>query len=247
MNAPDPVTRPRRDRRYAVLVPVKPPAVAKSRLGGLGDRPRTDLAQAFAADTVSAVLACDLVARVLVVTDDYALARGLSELGVDVIPDGASDLNDTLVQAAAEMHRRDPGLGLVALCADLPALRPAELSLALQAADPQRMSFVSDQERVGTTVVVAPSLDTFRPAFGPGSRRQHLDADAHEVDGVDIPTLRRDVDDPDDLAAAIDLGVGPRTAIVTTSLRLSPPYADPHAGNGVGLRSVEPDGPGAAR
>lgn len=206
--------------RYAVLVPVKPPAVAKSRLGGLGDRARVDLAHAFAADTVTAVQACSLVARVLVVTDDHVLADRLSELGAGVIPDGASDLNGTLLQAAAEMHRRDPQLGLVALCADLPALRPDELTLALEASDPVRMSFVADQERTGTTAVVSPTLEVFRPAFGPSSRRQHLDLGAHEVDGVDVPGLRRDVDDPDDLAAALELGVGPRTAMVATALRL---------------------------
>jgi 2-phospho-L-lactate/phosphoenolpyruvate guanylyltransferase len=199
---------------------VKRPAVAKSRLGGLGDRARVDLAHAFAVDTVAAVQACLLVARVLVVTDDHVLAAWMAEQGADVIPDGASDLNGTLVQAAAEMHRRDPHLGLVALCADLPALRPSELASALGATDPARMSFVADQERTGTTAVVAPTLETFRPSFGPGSRRQHLEADAFEVDGVDVPGLRRDVDDPDDLVAAIGLGVGPRTSMVTTALRL---------------------------
>ena len=219
MNAPGrPTTRP--SARYAVLVPVKRPAVAKSRLGGLGDRARVDLAHAFAVDTVAAVQACLLVARVLVVTDDHLLAAWMAEQGADVIPDGASDLNGTLVQAAAEMHRRDPHLGLVALCADLPALRPSELASALGATDPARMSFVADQERTGTTAVVAPTLETFRPSFGPGSRRQHLEADAFEVDGVDVPGLRRDVDDPDDLVAAIRLGVGPRTSMVTTALRL---------------------------
>jgi 2-phospho-L-lactate guanylyltransferase len=203
-----------------VLVPVKRPAVAKSRLGGLGDRARVDLAHAFAVDTVAAVQGCLLVARVLVVTDDHLLAAWMAAQGADVIPDGASDLNGTLVQAAAEMHRRDPHLGLVALCADLPALRPSELASALGATDPARMSFVADQERAGTTAVVAPTLETFRPSFGPGSRRQHLEADAFEVDGVDVPGLRRDVDDPDDLVAAIKLGVGPRTSMVTTALRL---------------------------
>ncbi len=219
MSAPGrPTTRP--GARYAVLVPVKRPAVAKSRLGGLGDRARVDLAHAFAVDTVAAVQACLLVARVLVVTDDHLLAAWMAEQGADVIPDGASDLNGTLVQAAAEMHRRDPHLGLVALCADLPALRPSELASALGATDPARMSFVADQERTGTTAVVAPTLETFRPSFGPGSRRQHLEADAFEVDRVDVPGLRRDVDDPDDLVAAIKLGVGPRTSMVTTALRL---------------------------
>ena len=203
---------------YAVLVPVKPPAVAKSRLAPLGDDARRDLASAFAMDTVAALLSCPMVARVLVVTDDHVLARAISDLGADVIPDGTSDLNGTLLQGAAEMHRRDPTLRLAAVCADLPALRPEEFSSALAAAA-TGMSFVADQERVGTTVVIASDIDSFRPAFGAGSRRQHLDAGAHEVDGVDVPSVRRDVDDPDDLAQAVALGVGPRTSLVTTGLR----------------------------
>ena len=194
--------------RFAVLVPVKPPAFAKSRLADLGDDTRRELATAFAVDTVSAALASPGVDRVLVVTDDVTLARGLSDLGVDVIPDGTTDdLNETLRLAAAEMHRRDPALRLVALCADLPALRPEELAAALAAAP---------REGEGTTAVVASAPDTFRPRFGHASRRQHLDAGAHEIVGIDVPTLRRDVDDRADLAEAVALGVGSRTSLVTT-------------------------------
>src|SRR4051794_18741628 len=205
---------------FAVLVPVKRTAVAKSRLGGLGDAVRRDLASAFAADTVAAALACEQVASVLAVTDDHELAGGLRDLGADVIPDGTSDLNGTLLQAAAEVHRRDPGLALVALCADLPALRPDDVSRALAAADTSRMSFVADRQEVGTTAVVAPSLETFRPAFGDGSRRQHIEAGAFEITDLDLPTLRRDVDEPADLAEALRLGVGPRTLLVATAHRL---------------------------
>ena len=207
------------EHRFAVLVPVKPPAIAKSRLAPLGDDVRRDLAAAFATDTVAALLSCERVARVLVVTDDHVLARAMSDLGADVIPDGTSDLNGTLLQAAAEMHRRDPALRLAAVCADLPALRPEEFSTALASSAAEGMSFVADQERVGTTVLIASDIEVFRPAFGAGSRRQHLDAGAHEIDEVDVPSVRRDVDDPDDLAQALALGVGPRTSLVTTGLR----------------------------
>jgi 2-phospho-L-lactate guanylyltransferase len=207
------------EHRYAVLVPVKPPAFAKSRLASLGDDVRRDLASAFATDTVGALLSCPAVARVLVVTDDHLLARAMSELGADVIPDGTSDLNGTLVQAAAEVHRRDPQLRLAAVCADLPALRSEEIASALAASAATGMSFVADQERVGTTVVTASDLDSFRPAFGPGSRQHHLDAGAHEIDAVDVPSVRRDVDDPENLTEAVALGVGPRTSLVTTGLR----------------------------
>jgi 2-phospho-L-lactate/phosphoenolpyruvate guanylyltransferase len=207
--------------RFAVLVPVKRTAVAKSRLAALGDGPRRELAAAFAADTVSAVLQCDVVARTLVVTDDHLLAGAMRALGADVIPDGTADLNGTLLQAAAEMHRRDPDLVLAAVCADLPALRPHELAQALAAASPEAMSFVCDQERVGTTAVVAPTLELFRPSFGAGSRLQHLAAGAFEVEGVHVPGLRRDVDDPTDLREALRLGVGPRTALVSTGVGLA--------------------------
>jgi 2-phospho-L-lactate guanylyltransferase len=209
------------EHRYAVLVPVKPTAVAKSRLARLGDDVRRDLAAAFATDTVSAVLSCELVAAVLVVTDDHVVARAMRELGADVIPDGTSDLNGALVQAAMEMHRRRAGVRLAAVCADLPALRPAELTSALASSAPTGMSFVADQERVGTTVVTASDVDSFRPAFGPGSRDLHLAGGAHEVDVVEVPGLRRDVDDPAKLVEALALGVGPRTSLVATGLRLA--------------------------
>jgi 2-phospho-L-lactate guanylyltransferase len=210
--------------RFALLVPVKRPAFAKSRLGDLGDRARSDLATAFAVDTVTAALACEAVARVLVVTDDHELAAALADLGVDVMPDGTSDdLNETLRLAAAEMHRRDPGLSPVALCADLPALRSGELARALDASAPSGMSFLADADGVGTTAVVAATYDAFAPAFGPASRERHLDAGAHEIDVVDVPSVRRDVDDPADLAEASRLGLGRRTSLVVTMLGLRAP------------------------
>ncbi len=214
------MSSPSAPRRYAVLVPVKPPGVAKSRLGQLGDVARAELAAAFAADSVAAALACREVARVLVVTDDHVLASAMRDLGAEVIPDGADGLNDTLVQAAAEVRRRDGELGVAALCADVCALRPDELSLVLQAAAPDRMSFLADEQRVGTTAVIAPTTHTFAPAFGGQSRARHLAAGALEIDGVDVPTVRRDVDDLDDLEAARKLGVGPRTSLTLTLLGL---------------------------
>jgi 2-phospho-L-lactate/phosphoenolpyruvate guanylyltransferase len=208
--------------RYGVLVPAKPPAVAKSRLAALGDEVRFELAFAFVGDTVAAALDCAVVDRVLVVTDDHELARAMSDLGADVLPDGTTvDLNVTLQLAAAELHRRDPGLALAALCADLPALDPAELAEALGDADSNRMSFVADHDGDGTTAVVAPDPATFRPAFGVDSRSSHLAAGAYEIRSP-VPTLRRDVDRPDQLSNALRLGVGVRTTIVAQRRGLVP-------------------------
>lgn len=212
------MTTPRTRRDRAVIVPVKPPSGAKTRLGGLPDEVRRALAAAFAEDTVDAALAADAVARVLVVTDDAAFARHLGRATrCDVLPDGASgDLNGALVQAAREAARRWPHLEPVALCADLPALRPEDLDAALAHVDgadaPVRPAFVADAVGTGTTLYAAP-VAAFDPRFGRDSREQHLAAGAREIPGP-LPTLRQDVDDAADLGRAMVLGVGPHTAAV---------------------------------
>ena len=201
------------DQQYAALIPVKPPAVGKSRLAGAGPESRRALAEAFALDTVAACLAAGTVAQVLVVTDDVDVAAEVGQLGAASLPDGVSgDLNGTLRQAAAEAARRWPGLRPVALCADLPALRPADLDATLARVVTSHPWFVPDAAGVGTTMYAA-ACEEFDPRFGPGSREAHRLAGAHELPDV-AASLRRDVDDLDDLRAAVALGVGPHTAAV---------------------------------
>jgi 2-phospho-L-lactate guanylyltransferase len=205
--------------QFAVVVPVKPPAVGKSRLVGLTDEQRRALAGAFALDTVTACLAASAVGAVLVATDDARFSAELARLGCPAIPDGVtSDLNAALRQAAAEAGRRWPDLTPVALCADLPALRPADLDLALAVVVTGRAAFVADAAGVGTTLYTAP-YDAFDPRFGLGSRAAHLDGGAEEITGP-LVSLRRDVDDLSDLREALALGVGPRTAEVADGLGL---------------------------
>src|SRR4051794_41869259 len=76
---------------FAVLVPVKRTAVAKSRLGGLGDAVRRDLASAFAAGTGAAAPACGQVAGVLPGPDDHELAGGGGGPVAAVIPGRTAD------------------------------------------------------------------------------------------------------------------------------------------------------------
>lgn len=205
--------------RFAVLLPVKPLAVAKSRLAGLGDETRRSLARAFALDTAAACLASQEVGGVLVVTDDALVAAALGAIGCAAIPDGVSDdLNGSLRQAAAEAHRRWPGLAPVALCGDLPALDPADLDAALRSVASGTSAYVADAEGVGTTLYTAP-VGAFAPRFGLDSRALHEALGAQPVGGV-LPTLRRDVDDEDDLRAAAALGLGVHTREAVASLGL---------------------------
>jgi 2-phospho-L-lactate/phosphoenolpyruvate guanylyltransferase len=198
---------------YVVLLPVKPPARGKSRLEVDPGR-RRSLAAAFALDTARACLAAESVGAVLAVTDDARFAADLRNAGCETIPDGvARDLNESLRLAAAEAMRRWPDGTPVAVCADLPALLPADLDIALSWGSGTR--FVADRERIGTTLYTAP-YDAFAPHFGPRSRQAHLDGGAAEVPG-DLASLRLDVDDAEALAAAETLGVGAHTRLALLS------------------------------
>ena len=212
------MTRPEPPVAHVLLVPVKPPAIGKSRLLGAGDERRRDLAAAFALDTVAACLSTPGVARVLAVTDDAHFARDLATAGCEVMPDGPSgDLNTSLELAAAEARRRWPELRPVALCADLPALRPDDLATALELADGHPAAFVADLAGIGTTMYAA-TYDVFRPQFGVDSRAAHLAAEAWEVPG-DLVSLRADVDDLDDLERARSLGLGSHTRMLDATAR----------------------------
>lgn len=210
-----------------LVVPVKPLAKAKSRLrgaadGGIGEpRAHARLAMALARDTINAVLAARAVRHLLVVSSDPVVAAELGVFGVDVVPDGpVPGLNLAYERGAAVLRERDPATAVAALQADLPALRPAELddaidaALALFAAGARR-AFVADAEGTGSTFLLAAPGVALDPRFGVGSARRHEESGARPLVGS-WPGLRRDVDTADDLRAAADLGLGGHTSCVLT-------------------------------
>jgi 2-phospho-L-lactate guanylyltransferase len=205
---------------WSLVIPVKVLAQAKSRLIGLAEGRRAELALAMAADTVAAALAAPPVATVLVVTDDELVAAELGALGAVVIEDRPRDgLNAALRFGAGYASDSWPGRGRAALAGDMPALRPAELALALRSAQTAGEAFVPDAEGSGTTLYAAGPSNPFRPLFGPHSRARHRDAGAVELDLPGLRGLRRDVDTPDDLRLAAEIGLGPRTSAVLRQQR----------------------------
>ncbi len=209
---------------WALVVPLKPLAVAKSRLGAeVGGDARAALALAFAVDTVAAALACPQVREVTVVTDDPVAGAELAALGAFVEPDApAAGLNAALRHGAARARRRAAGSAVAALNGDLPALRPAELAAVLgEAVRAPERAFLADTAGVGTTLLTAAAGVELSPGFGGPSRARHLASGAREILLADVPSVRQDVDTADDLRAALALGVGPRTAGVTADLLLT--------------------------
>jgi 2-phospho-L-lactate guanylyltransferase len=199
---------------WTLAIPVKRTAIAKSRLAPAYPQHRPELARAFAVDTTAAALASPLVRAVLVVTDDPLVAADVTAAGAYVVPDlPAAGLNEALLHGAAVAAAEFGDNGIAALSADLPALRPAELTAVLAACTAPR-SFVIDQPGTGTTLLAAAPGVPLDPRFGVGSALAHQASGAVPIELTGIESVRRDVDTAADLAHAVQLGVGPATADV---------------------------------
>lgn len=176
---------------------------AKSRLArGLSAEQHVLLVDAIRADTLSAVHAAEQVARVVVIGD-------ISGPGVAVVQQSRG-LNGALRDGWRFALQRWPEDGVAALVGDLPALRPAELSTALEQAATHPRSFVPDAGGTGTTLLAAIPGAVLNPRFGRGSAARHSATGGLSLDAG--PGLRHDVDTVEDLRDAIALGVGEHTA-----------------------------------
>jgi 2-phospho-L-lactate guanylyltransferase len=205
--------------RWAIVVPVKRLDGAKTRLLVDPDV-RIELALAIAADTVRAALACPVTAVVIAVTDDERATPVLRALGAVVVPDRPdAGLNPALVHGAS-VPQVPAEVGVAAIAADLPALRPDELADVLAATAQHGVVVVADAAEVGTTLLAAARRQEFRPMFGAGSRARHVAAGAVDLSDVAGASLRRDVDTLADLAAAHRLGLGPASARVVEDHKL---------------------------
>jgi 2-phospho-L-lactate guanylyltransferase len=200
------------------VIPVKLLHSAKSRLDAFGAADRSALALAMALDTVAAAISAATVAEVVVVTDDEQVAGAVTEMAAIVVADEpAAGLNAALEHGAAVARTRRPDCNLVALAADLPALRTDELAAALASAGTVARAAVADADGDGTVALTAISGVALAPAYGEGSLARHQRAGA-VVLSVDAPGLHRDVDTVADLRAAMRLGCGPRTAALAARL-----------------------------
>lgn len=195
------------------MVPLKPLAVAKSRLAAAVGASRPGLALAFAQDTVAGALACTAVADVVVVTDDRTAAAELTRLGARIVPDApGAGLDAALDHGARAVRAARPRAAVAALNADLPALRPSELLRVLDNAAAFPRAFLADAAGIGTTLLSAAPGVELGPAFGGRSRARHSASGAVEIALAGVDSVRRDVDTAADLRTALILGVGRHTA-----------------------------------
>ena len=205
--------------RWAIVVPVKRLASAKTRLQVDPDV-RIELALAMAADTVRAALACPLTEVVIAVSDDPAATPVLRELGAIVVPDRPDAGLNPALRHGATVAEVPAEAGVAAIAADLPALQPGELADLLAASSDHGVAVVADAAGEGTTLLAATAVDLFRPEFGPGSRDRHVAGGAVDLTDSAGSSLRCDVDTLADLLAARAIGLGPESRRVVQDRQL---------------------------
>ncbi len=201
-------------------MPVKGGRSAKSRLSALVVR-SPGLPEAIALDSVEAALACPLVASVHVVTSDVGRGERLAALGAAVVPERGpgSGLLPALEEGLAALRAEDAAGPVAVLLADVPSLRPDDLTAVLaEAAEVLAgggTATVPDAGGTGTVLLAGhldgPAAGLLRPRFGPGSALAHRRDGARAV-GLHLARLRRDVDTPAEAEQARRLGLGSRTA-----------------------------------
>ncbi len=220
---------------WTVVIPVKAPAVAKSRLSpAVPPDARAALARAFALDTIAAALAARSVERVIVVGDDPSLAGGAEFLAEpaggprgllpairyalrSLSPSSSLSLSKGADAPGGSLRQaQGTGVAVAVLLGDLPALHPDELDAALEAASRHPLAFVRDADGTGTTLATANAGVPFEPQFGPDSAALHAAAGFVELEASG--GLTRDVDTVDALQAVLHGGVGERTAEVVAHL-----------------------------
>lgn len=197
----------------AAVVALKDLDQAKSRFGEVPAALRERLALLMLVDTVHAL--ADTVHQIVIVTSVPGVGALLEAYGclgrgaaVEFLADPGEGLNAAFT-AGAERLRERGVRRVIAMMADLPALRPESVRRLVAATTEPGRHFVPDAAGSGTTTLVATDV-ALEPAFGPDS------AARHRTDGAqpwDAPAdLRLDVDQVSDLAAASELGVGAATS-----------------------------------
>lgn len=196
-----------------VLVPIKPLALAKSRLRGrLDDDACGALVLAMLHDTLTAIRAGH-DGLILVMSEDAAYAEALLAVGATTLPDDTRGYNEAVGAALASTAVVRAGAALI-VPADVPRATGADVRRAIEALRDAEVVVASAFDG-GTALLGLRPPSAIATAFGPQSAAAHMDA--ARVAGqsavmLDLPSLSADIDSLDDLLVTPDtLGAATRT------------------------------------
>jgi 2-phospho-L-lactate guanylyltransferase len=207
-----------------VLVPVKEPARAKSRLSSLlRAEERALLCRAMLTDLIRALR--PLPYPVALVTNSAGAARQARSLGWQLFWEGEQTSESASIDEASRRLEQKGIKAVLRLPADLPLIRPDDIDDLLSPARcaPGAVMVPSWNGR-GTNALLRTPPTLFPSHFGPDSFALHAGeataAGAH-LRIVENPRLALDIDDPEDIRRFLRQPAEGRTLRVLTKLRVA--------------------------
>jgi len=190
--------------RIAALVPVRRLGVGKSRL-----RPPLDpatsaaLARAMLEDVLGALAATRRVAERAVVTGDPAVAEAAEAAGARALRHPEEGLSPSVDAGAAALAEAGAS-GVLVVLGDVAGVLPEDLEALIVALDSLggRGAVLAPARDGGSSALLRAPHDILPSLFGPRSAERHREAarrGAVPFRELDLPSLRLDVDDAEDL------------------------------------------------
>jgi 2-phospho-L-lactate guanylyltransferase len=188
-----------------IVVPVKPLAQAKSRLGAVLSPGERALIMRGMLDRV--IAAAREIAAVSVVTADAEIAARVRGSGADVIDEREVRGLNAAARLGVGHLRHAAETSVMVLAADLPDITAGALKAMARRARPDAVVIAPSRDGGTNGLILCPRLE-FRFAYGPDSFERHRREATRlglEVVVHDSPALRVDIDWPADLTDHRDL------------------------------------------
>jgi 2-phospho-L-lactate guanylyltransferase len=209
-----------------ILVPIKNLSSAKQRLSPiLNPEERFALAQAMCEDVLQALADWPNRPPVAVVTSDLFARALATRFNFDVIADHENGGETSAIAMATAVCRDRGARSTLVIPADIPLIESADLQKIAAAAPAHGAVLVTDAARRGTNAAWRAPADLFPLHFGNDSFLPHLaSAKATGLPCVvlDLPSLARDVDRPEDLHAVAAASGDRRAQRLVRSWNLEP-------------------------
>ena len=209
----------------ALLIPIKDPSNAKSRLGELlSDDERRRLVWAMFDDVSRAIATASKADRIILVGSFGPAVERARDLGWDVL------IEDSQISESASVDWASRVLGergfntVMRLPADLPLVRGKDIDELLSIELVARGALlVPSREGTGTNAIIRTPPTLFPSRFGPNSLSLHKQEAARVgVDCVVVNNARieLDIDEPADVELLLKEGIGTRAFAALTEMNV---------------------------
>lgn len=180
---------------WDVFLPLKQFAAGKSRLTTIPDDFRVSLIKAMAIDLIEVLRQVPHIANITVVgVDHQELTNSASPKLLSFSISEPIDINSDLQLAIGDSKR------IAIFLPDLPSVKTAEISKALELANSHKTSFIADQNSIGSTAFFS-TVGKVPTYFGANSAAAHRNAQAIELIDSQFKGIKADCDDWSDLVA----------------------------------------------